>query len=63
MTLIIISSTFFFRIFLRELEKYEKCPENVGKCFVEWVCAIIFYYYFSFGYKLVKFLSAVKSEF
>ena len=27
----------YFSIFLAELEKYEKCAEQVGKCFTEWV--------------------------
>lgn len=28
---------FFFSIFLKELEKYEQLPEDVGHCFVTWV--------------------------
>ncbi|XP_066917707.1 kalirin-like isoform X10 [Clytia hemisphaerica] len=27
---------FHSKVFLRELVKYEKCPENVGNCFIEW---------------------------
>ena len=27
----------FFSIFLKELEKYESMPEDVGHCFVTWV--------------------------
>lgn len=32
MTILIL----FFRIFLKELEKYERIPEDVGHCFVTW---------------------------
>lgn len=28
---------YIFSIFLKELEKYEAMPENVGHCFVTWV--------------------------
>lgn len=28
---------FFSSIFLKELEKYEQLPEDVGHCFVTWV--------------------------
>ena len=30
----------FVSIFLKELEKYEQLPEDVGHCFVTWVCII-----------------------
>lgn len=30
-------------IFLKELEKYEQLPEDVGHCFVTWVCIIVSY--------------------
>ena len=33
-------------VFLRELEKYETMPEDVGHCFVTWV-SIILYFIFS----------------
>lgn len=29
-------------IFLRELEKYETMPEDVGHCFVTWVSMLVF---------------------
>jgi hypothetical protein len=29
----------FCRLFLKELEKYETLPEDVGHCFVTWVSA------------------------
>lgn len=28
-------------VFLKELEKYETMPEDVGHCFVTWVCYTI----------------------
>lgn len=33
---------FHNRIFLKELEKYETMPEDVGHCFVTWVRYIFF---------------------
>lgn len=33
----------FFRIFLKELEKYETMPEDVGHCFVTWARAFDIY--------------------
>lgn len=29
--------SFLYSIFLKELEKYEQLPEDVGHCFVTWV--------------------------
>jgi hypothetical protein len=29
-------------VFLRELEKYETMPEDVGHCFVTWVSMLVF---------------------
>lgn len=34
----------FFSIFLKELEKYEQLPEDVGHCFVTWVCIYVLYF-------------------
>ena len=34
-------------IFLRELEKYETMPEDVGHCFVTWVSQFLLFYYTS----------------
>lgn len=33
---------FHHKIFLRELEKYETMPEDVGHCFVTWVGYFLF---------------------
>lgn len=35
---------FHNRIFLKELEKYETMPEDVGHCFVTWVIIIVYNY-------------------
>lgn len=35
--IITLKSFIYFSVFLAELEKYEKCAEQVGKCFTEWV--------------------------
>lgn len=32
--------SYFFSIFLKELEKYEQLPEDVGHCFVTWVMSL-----------------------
>lgn len=32
----------FLSIFLKELEKYEQLPEDVGHCFVTWVSVSVF---------------------
>jgi len=32
---------FLFSIFLKELEKYETLPEDVGHCFVTWVSFLL----------------------
>lgn len=38
--LILIGPLSLRSIFLKELEKYEQLPEDVGHCFVTWVRAI-----------------------
>lgn len=52
----------FFRIFLKELEKYESLPEDVGHCFVTWVINLnkVFEIIFKI---LVKFVSQVAENF
>ena len=40
-------------IFLKELEKYEMMPEDVGHCFVTWVIPFIFIYiYYVYIYSM-----------
>lgn len=36
---------FHNRIFLKELEKYETMPEDVGHCFVTWVSFLLIFFY------------------
>jgi len=38
---VIISLFHFTSIFLKELEKYEQLPEDVGHCFVTWVRVLV----------------------
>lgn len=38
--LVLMSRVSLCSIFLKELEKYEQLPEDVGHCFVTWVCLI-----------------------
>lgn len=37
----------FFSIFLKELEKYEQLPEDVGHCFVTWVMKQLLFFIYS----------------
>ena len=45
----VINFVIFSRIFLKELEKYETIPEDVGHCFVTWVCMFDFLLNTDFG--------------
>lgn len=40
---LIIITLFIYRIFLKELEKYEQIPEDVGHCFVTWSASFDIY--------------------
>lgn len=44
---------FHSNIFLRELEKYETMPEDVGHCFVTWVKFIFFIFFLIFSVQFV----------
>lgn len=52
----------YFRIFLKELEKYETMPEDVGHCFVTWVNSYSIYNY-SFFLKYIKLMLIYKMIF
>lgn len=52
----------YFRIFLKELEKYETMPEDVGHCFVTWVNSYSIYNY-SFFLKYIELMLIYKMIF
>lgn len=57
-----INKNIYFRIFLKELEKYETMPEDVGHCFVTWVNSYSIYNY-SFFLKYIELMLIYKMIF